>query len=71
MEFKAEVVARHLNYDVGEIVYMTEVEWRFSTPTLYAVVNPKTGKKVDYVDANEFKGRFKEIINDIGRKPPS
>jgi len=64
--FNAKVISRHLDYDIGETVYMKAIGFKFSTPTLYAVLERENGKVTGYVDANEFKNRFERVRNNAG-----
>lgn len=59
--FNATVTARHLNLMPGESVYMKACAWKYSTPTMYAVLERKNGKKLMYVNGNEFRNRFNVV----------
>ena len=61
MGFNAEVVCRHRNHMPGDLVFIKACGWKFSTPTLYKILDRQNGKAIGYIDANEFKNRFKKI----------
>lgn len=58
MGFYAKLVVKHLNYEIGQSVYVKPVEWKFSAPTRYAILDVRSGMEVDYVTANTFRNRF-------------
>ena len=56
--FNAKVIIKHENLNIGDVVYLKPLEFKYSSPTLYAVINRKNGVAESYIDGNEFKNRF-------------
>jgi hypothetical protein len=59
--FNAEVIIRHENLNIGDIVYLKPICFKYSTPTLFEVLNRQSGAAEGYIDGNEFRNRFKRI----------
>lgn len=59
--FDARVLVRTNGLSVGSVVYIKPVEYLYSTPTLFAVLNRKTGVPEYYIDGNEFRNRFEKL----------
>lgn len=58
--FSKGVIAAHKPFNIGDLLFIKPIEFRFSSPTLYAVIDGETGKETgEYIDGNEFKNRFK------------
>ena len=59
--FNAKVVCRHREHMPGELMYIKACKWKFSTPTLYKILDRKNGKTTGYINGNEFKNRFRTV----------
>lgn len=63
--FYAKVTMRHESLMPGQIVFMKAVAHKYSTPTLYAILDRRTGVETgDEVDANTFRNQFVVVSRD-------
>lgn len=59
--FNARVTIRHERLNIDDVVYLKPVEFKYSTPILFAIINRANGVAKDYIDGNEFRNRFEKV----------
>ena len=64
--FEVRCIAKHENVNYGDVSYIKPVEFYFSTPTLYAILNRADGTSIGYITGSEFKNMFTELSDDKG-----
>jgi len=61
--FNVKVTSRFCEFSLGEDIYLKAVEFKHSTPILFAELNRKTGAKTGrFVDGNELNTNFDVIM---------
>lgn len=65
--FYAQVTSRHDHYLPGHIVYMKPIAFKHGTPTLYSILDQRTGFTTGHeVNGNDLTNNFQKlVISDI------